>query len=82
MEDVSLQSVYLYVHGFTYLKTDIVPDPPDGPPVIEAITGKTINLSWKRPKRLDPSFGRLIGVFICQFHSLAWILHSLFYLQC
>lgn len=40
--------------------TDIVPDPPDGPPVIEAITGKTITLSWKRPKKLDPSFGRSI----------------------
>lgn len=40
--------------------TDIVPDPPDGPPVIEAITGKTISLSWKRPKKLDPSFGRSI----------------------
>lgn len=42
---------------FLPLKTDIVPDPPDGPPVIEAITGKTITLSWKKPKRLDPSFG-------------------------
>lgn len=40
-----------------YLNADIVPDPPDGPPVIEAITGKTISLSWKRPKRPDPSFG-------------------------
>ncbi|AWO95916.1 Pkinase multi-domain protein [Scophthalmus maximus] len=41
-----------YAHLYV---TDIVPDPPDGPPVIEAITGKTISLSWKRPKRLDPS---------------------------
>lgn len=44
-----------------HLKTDIVPDAPDGPPVIEAITGKTISLSWKRPKRLDPSYGRFIS---------------------
>ncbi|XP_051283364.1 striated muscle preferentially expressed protein kinase isoform X2 [Dicentrarchus labrax] len=42
-----------YAHLYV---TDIVPDPPDGPPVIEAITGKTISLSWKRPKRLDSSF--------------------------
>lgn len=43
-----------------YFKTDIVPDPPDGPPVIEAITGKTITLSWKQPKRVDPSFGESV----------------------
>ncbi|KAG8004491.1 Striated muscle preferentially expressed protein kinase, partial [Nibea albiflora] len=42
-----------YAHLYV---TDIVPDPPDGPPVVEAITGKTISLSWKRPKRLDSSF--------------------------
>lgn len=42
-----------------YLETDIVPDPPDGPPVIEAITGKTITLRWKPPKRLD-TFGRFV----------------------
>lgn len=51
---------YAYTHSFMALKTDIVPDAPDGPPVIEAITGKTISLSWKRPKRLDPSFGEFI----------------------
>lgn len=36
---------------------DILPDPPDGTPVIEAVTGKTITVSWKKPKRLDPSIG-------------------------
>lgn len=36
---------------------DILPDPPDGTPVIESITGKTITLSWKKPRRLDPSIG-------------------------
>lgn len=73
MKDVPLQSLYVCVHGFIYLETDIVPDPPNGPPVIEAITGKTVSLSWKRPKRLDPSFGRFIRLFIyslCQCHSL------------
>lgn len=37
---------------------DILPDPPDGAPVIESITGKTITLSWKKPRRLDPSIGK------------------------
>uniref|UniRef100_A0A667WLG6 Striated muscle enriched protein kinase a n=1 Tax=Myripristis murdjan TaxID=586833 RepID=A0A667WLG6_9TELE len=41
-----------YAHLYV---TDVVPDALDGPPEIEAITGKTISLSWKRPKRLDPS---------------------------
>lgn len=37
--------------------SDILPDPPDGTPEIESITGKTITLSWKKPRRLDPSIG-------------------------
>lgn len=37
--------------------SDILPDPPDGTPVVESITGKTITLSWKSPRRLDPSIG-------------------------
>ncbi|XP_042558874.1 striated muscle preferentially expressed protein kinase isoform X2 [Clupea harengus] len=41
-----------YAHLYV---ADILPDPPDGPPVIEAITGRTISLSWSRPKNLDPS---------------------------
>ncbi|XP_062258664.1 striated muscle preferentially expressed protein kinase [Platichthys flesus] len=41
-----------YAHLYV---TDILPDPPDGTPVIESITGKTITLSWKKPRRLDPS---------------------------
>eukprot|EP00063_Salmo_salar_P044543 XP_014019378.1 PREDICTED: striated muscle preferentially expressed protein kinase-like isoform X1 [Salmo salar] len=41
-----------YAHLYV---TDVLPDPPDGPPVIEAVTGKTITLSWKKPRRLDPS---------------------------
>ncbi|CAL8266116.1 unnamed protein product [Lota lota] len=35
--------------------TDMLPDPPEGAPVVEAITGKTITLSWRKPRRLDPS---------------------------
>ncbi|MBN3297320.1 SPEG kinase, partial [Amia calva] len=41
-----------YAHLYV---TDVLPDPPDGAPVVEAITGKTISLRWKKPKKLDPS---------------------------
>nr|XP_057938837.1 striated muscle preferentially expressed protein kinase isoform X1 [Doryrhamphus excisus]XP_057938838.1 striated muscle preferentially expressed protein kinase isoform X1 [Doryrhamphus excisus] len=41
-----------YAHLYV---TDILPDPPDGTPVIETITGKVVTLSWKKPRRLDPS---------------------------
>lgn len=58
MFDAVVYRIQDFPHNiFMYLKIGIVPDPPDGPPVIEAITGKTITLSWKRPKKLDPSFG-------------------------
>uniref|UniRef100_A0A3B4WWI4 non-specific serine/threonine protein kinase n=1 Tax=Seriola lalandi dorsalis TaxID=1841481 RepID=A0A3B4WWI4_SERLL len=50
-----------------------VPDPPDGPPVIEAITGKTISLSWKRPKRLDPSFDAGSLLYVVQQQPLGSI---------
>nr|XP_061799785.1 striated muscle preferentially expressed protein kinase-like [Nerophis lumbriciformis] len=41
-----------YAHLYV---TDILPDPPDGIPVIDSITGKVMTLSWKKPRRLDPS---------------------------
>ncbi|MGH0116895.1 UNVERIFIED_CONTAM: hypothetical protein FKN15_040884 [Acipenser sinensis] len=41
-----------YAHLYV---TDVLPEPPDGPPVVEAITGKTVTLRWKKPKKLDPS---------------------------
>uniref|UniRef100_A0A4W6F4F6 non-specific serine/threonine protein kinase n=1 Tax=Lates calcarifer TaxID=8187 RepID=A0A4W6F4F6_LATCA len=59
-----------YAHLYV---TDIVPDPPDGPPVIEAITGKTITLSWKRPKRLDPSFDASSLLYVVQQQPLGSI---------
>uniref|UniRef100_A0A3Q3NG44 Striated muscle enriched protein kinase a n=1 Tax=Mastacembelus armatus TaxID=205130 RepID=A0A3Q3NG44_9TELE len=59
-----------YAHLYV---TDIVPDPPDGPPVIEAITGKTISLSWKRPKRLDPSFDAGSLLYVVQQQPLGSI---------
>ncbi|XP_059183623.1 striated muscle preferentially expressed protein kinase-like [Centropristis striata] len=59
-----------YAHLYV---TDIVPDPPDGPPVIEAITGKTITLSWKRPKRLDPSVDAGSLLYVVQQQPLGSI---------
>ncbi|TNN70301.1 Striated muscle preferentially expressed protein kinase [Liparis tanakae] len=59
-----------YAHLYV---TDIVPDPPDGPPVIEAITGKTISLSWKRPKRLDSSFDAGSLMYVVQQQPLGSI---------
>ncbi|KAI4831635.1 hypothetical protein KUCAC02_001171 [Chaenocephalus aceratus] len=59
-----------YAHLYV---TDIVPDPPDGPPVIEAITGKTISLSWKRPKRLDPSYDAGSLLYVVQQQPLGSI---------
>ncbi|XP_035802106.2 striated muscle preferentially expressed protein kinase isoform X13 [Amphiprion ocellaris] len=59
-----------YAHLYV---TDIVPDPPDGPPLIEAITGKTITLSWKRPKRIDPSFDSSSLLYVVQQQPLGSI---------
>ncbi|XP_067357586.1 striated muscle preferentially expressed protein kinase isoform X3 [Channa argus] len=59
-----------YAHLYV---TDIVPDPPGGPPVIEAITGKTISLSWKRPKRLDPTFDASSLLYVVQQQPLGSI---------
>jgi len=39
------------------LSPDVLPDPPEGAPQVEAITGKTVTLSWRKPRRLDPSIG-------------------------
>ncbi|XP_076580094.1 striated muscle preferentially expressed protein kinase-like [Chaetodon auriga] len=59
-----------YAHLYV---TDIVPDPPDGPPMIEAITGKTISLSWRRPKRLDSSFDSGSLLYVVQQQPLGSI---------
>ncbi|XP_077957124.1 striated muscle preferentially expressed protein kinase-like isoform X3 [Gasterosteus aculeatus] len=60
-----------YAHLYV---TDIVPDPPDGPPVIEAITGKTITLRWKPPKRLDTFDGSSLLYVVQQqpLGSIQW----------
>ncbi|XP_048835461.1 striated muscle preferentially expressed protein kinase-like isoform X2 [Brienomyrus brachyistius] len=59
-----------YAHLYV---TDILPDPPEGPPVIEAITGKTISLSWTKPKRLDPSLDASSLMYAVQQQALGSI---------
>ncbi|XP_008283774.1 striated muscle preferentially expressed protein kinase [Stegastes partitus] len=63
-----------YAHLYV---TDILPDPPDGTPVIESITGKTIALSWKKPRRLDPSIDPSSLMYAIQqqaLGSIQWII--------
>jgi hypothetical protein len=58
-------NLYIYI-----TVSDVLPDPPDGPPVIEAVTGKTITLCWKKPRRLDPSIGHFLftGITVIQYN--------------
>ncbi|KAK2839515.1 hypothetical protein Q5P01_013255 [Channa striata] len=59
-----------YAHLYV---TDILPDPPDGAPLIESITGKTITLSWKKPRRLDPSIDPSSLMYAIQQQALGSI---------
>uniref|UniRef100_A0A3Q2DSB0 Striated muscle preferentially expressed protein kinase-like n=1 Tax=Cyprinodon variegatus TaxID=28743 RepID=A0A3Q2DSB0_CYPVA len=61
---------------YAHLYVTILPDPPDGIPVIENITGKTITLSWKKPRRLDPSIPSSLMYAIQQqaLGSIQWII--------
>uniref|UniRef100_A0AAR2JQ44 non-specific serine/threonine protein kinase n=1 Tax=Pygocentrus nattereri TaxID=42514 RepID=A0AAR2JQ44_PYGNA len=59
-----------YAHLYV---TDVLPDPPDGAPVIESITGKTITLCWKKPKRLDPSIDPSTLMYAVQQQALGSI---------
>ncbi|XP_055018744.1 striated muscle preferentially expressed protein kinase [Boleophthalmus pectinirostris] len=59
-----------YAHLYV---TDILPDPPDGCPVVDSITGKTITLSWKKPRRLDPSIDPSSLMYAIQQQALGSI---------
>ncbi|KAM6945408.1 striated muscle preferentially expressed protein kinase-like [Aplochiton taeniatus] len=61
-----------YAHLYV---TDIVPEPPEGAPVVESITGQTITLSWKKPKRLDSTESSPVGWVVQQqaLGSVQWI---------
>ncbi|KAM4697498.1 striated muscle preferentially expressed protein kinase [Rhinophrynus dorsalis] len=41
-----------YAHLYV---TDLVPTPPDGPPIIASVTGRVVTLRWKPPKWMDPA---------------------------
>uniref|UniRef100_A0A6I8PC13 non-specific serine/threonine protein kinase n=1 Tax=Ornithorhynchus anatinus TaxID=9258 RepID=A0A6I8PC13_ORNAN len=43
-----------YAHLYV---TDVVPAPPDGPPLVAAVTGKVVVLRWNPPKNLDSAIG-------------------------
>ncbi|XP_067228962.1 striated muscle preferentially expressed protein kinase isoform X3 [Chanodichthys erythropterus] len=47
-----------------------LPEPPDDPPVIESVTGRTVSLSWKRPKNLDPSMDPALLMYVVQQQTL------------
>ncbi|XP_016129170.1 striated muscle preferentially expressed protein kinase [Sinocyclocheilus grahami] len=47
-----------------------LPEPPDGPPVIESVTGRTASLSWKIPKNLHPSIDPASLMYIVQQQAL------------
>ncbi|XP_049335815.1 striated muscle preferentially expressed protein kinase isoform X2 [Astyanax mexicanus] len=59
-----------YAHLYV---TDIIPDPPDGPPVVESISGRSITLSWKRPKCLDPFIDHSSLIYAVQQQALGSI---------
>uniref|UniRef100_A0A8C1IND1 non-specific serine/threonine protein kinase n=1 Tax=Cyprinus carpio TaxID=7962 RepID=A0A8C1IND1_CYPCA len=47
-----------------------LPEPPDGPPVIESVTGRTVSLSWKIPKNLNPPIDPASLMYIVQQQAL------------
>uniref|UniRef100_A0A673GPF5 non-specific serine/threonine protein kinase n=1 Tax=Sinocyclocheilus rhinocerous TaxID=307959 RepID=A0A673GPF5_9TELE len=47
-----------------------LPEPPDDPPVIESVTGRTVSLSWKIPQNLDPSIDPASLMYIVQQQAL------------
>ncbi|XP_039612308.1 striated muscle preferentially expressed protein kinase isoform X1 [Polypterus senegalus] len=56
-----------YAHLYV---TDVLPDPPDGAPVVEAITGKTMTVRWKKPKKLDPTIDPNTLTYIIQCQTV------------
>ncbi|XP_053328120.1 striated muscle preferentially expressed protein kinase isoform X2 [Spea bombifrons] len=52
-----------YAHLYV---TDLVPTPPDGPPVITSVTGRIVKLRWNPPKRLDPAIDQSLITYTIQ----------------
>ncbi|TRY90328.1 hypothetical protein DNTS_015224 [Danionella cerebrum] len=59
----SLGKAVCYAHLYVAVT---LPEPPDGPPVIMSVTGRTVSLSWKRPKTLDPSIDPTSVMYVVQ----------------
>uniref|UniRef100_A0AAY4B1Q3 non-specific serine/threonine protein kinase n=1 Tax=Denticeps clupeoides TaxID=299321 RepID=A0AAY4B1Q3_9TELE len=56
-----------------YAHLYVVPEALDSPPVIEAITGRTISLSWTRPRNLDSSIDPSSLMYAIQQQTLGSI---------
>ncbi|XP_069083259.1 striated muscle preferentially expressed protein kinase isoform X2 [Pleurodeles waltl] len=56
-----------YAHLYV---TDVVPSPPDGPPVVASVTGRIVSLKWNKPKRLDSAIDPSQVTYIVQQQAL------------
>ncbi|XP_010213655.1 PREDICTED: striated muscle preferentially expressed protein kinase, partial [Tinamus guttatus] len=56
-----------YAHLYV---TDVVPTPPDGPPTIALVTGRTITLTWNKPKWLDTAIDPASVTYVVQMQVL------------
>ncbi|GCC21542.1 hypothetical protein chiPu_0020014 [Chiloscyllium punctatum] len=52
-----------YAHVYV---SDVIPDPPNGPAVVVAVTGRTVTLQWNKPKKLDPSIDPATLTYVIQ----------------
>ncbi|XP_059503638.1 striated muscle preferentially expressed protein kinase [Stegostoma tigrinum] len=52
-----------YAHIFV---SDVIPDTPNGPAVVSAVTGRTVTLQWNKPKKLDPSIDPATLTYVIQ----------------
>ncbi|XP_039210351.1 striated muscle preferentially expressed protein kinase isoform X3 [Crotalus tigris] len=52
-----------YAHLYV---TDVVPTPPDGPPTVAAVTGRSVTLKWNAPKWLDSAIDPASVTYILQ----------------
>ncbi|NWT06213.1 SPEG kinase, partial [Mionectes macconnelli] len=56
-----------YAHLYV---NDVVPTPPDGPPTVTSVTGRTIMLTWNKPKWLDTAIDPNSVTYIVQMQVL------------
>ncbi|XP_078535314.1 striated muscle preferentially expressed protein kinase isoform X2 [Lissotriton helveticus] len=56
-----------YAHLYV---ADVVPSPPDGPPVVASVTGRIVTLKWNKPKRLDSAIDPAQVTYIVQQQAL------------